>query len=394
MLLTLSAKTQAEFSVTWNGFGTIGLAAVSDASVSDQGFVRYNDFRESFNEQIDTRFGVQGNFSFTQKISATLQLSSKAKNDYQIKPEWAYFTFQISPNLKLRAGRLRRSIYQYSDFFDVGYAYSWVRPPSITYFDLPPMYAPINAADLFYQKAIGKWNFSTQTYVGGNGGKDRLSGRDIYYYEREPYGTTLELQNNRFQFRLGYHKTLFSVIVDEIVDAQNVLSQLGFNEIAQTLSLEDTASEFISLSAVANLGSLKVGGEYAITNTKETIQPEVDSWHVGVEKNFGLYTFYYSYGQQNVRGESDVIQQIDAAQESISQNSDAGSQFASTALSSISDVLEAYILDGQSKRSTNLLGIRYDFRSSFALKAEYELLNDLRNHRSANIFSISLDFMY
>ncbi|MGM3021133.1 hypothetical protein ACS2UM_27095, partial [Bacillus cereus group sp. BC317] len=78
----------------------------------------------------DSKVAIQGTQTFTNTVSATAQIMTKydAEGDYIPKFEWAFAKWQAMPGLNIRAGRMGAPYFMISDFRDVGYANTPVRP--------------------------------------------------------------------------------------------------------------------------------------------------------------------------------------------------------------------------------------------------------------------------
>ena len=378
----------------WNGFLTLGLSAIDDDEVTTQGNVPYSTHTESIDEQADTKFALQGSATFTPGFSATVQLLSKANNDYKVDVEWAYFSLQATENLKLRLGQLRRPLFRYSDYYDVGYAYSWVRPPTTTYFEFGPFYNPIDSIDFYYQKSFGEWSLSGQTYYGQDSGRGELFFQTLTYEERHAYGTAWEVEKDSTSFRVGYHHSRFSLDIPVINQAAEALNQFGFSELAEPISIQDKLAEFISIGGAITKKSWTVSAETTRMTPKDSILPTINAWYASLEKNFGTYSVYYSYGEQSAKNAKDVTSPIYATSQQLAQVQDPSSQFAAATLEGIGNGLSQSLDSNESDRRTNTLGVRHEVHRSAALKFEYERVKNTDTRSIGNIFSINIDLVF
>jgi hypothetical protein len=126
--------------VTFSGFGTLGVVH-SDYSQAD--FIanvtqpRGAGF-SSWSATLDSDLGGQAKFTLTDSLSGVLQVLSRDDANGNFKPavEWANLQYQLTPDLKVRVGRMVLPTYQYSDTQYVGYSLPWVRIPiEIAYTD-------------------------------------------------------------------------------------------------------------------------------------------------------------------------------------------------------------------------------------------------------------------
>ena len=137
-LLGLSAHSMAgEF--TYSGFATVAVGKVMGGSnnaplnthfdcpcyIADYGQGAVYEREWSLGQE--SKVGVQGTYKFTPSLSATGQVVARGVDGGTADVEWAFLSYEASPNWTLQAGRKRLPMYFFSDFQDVGYAYNWVR---------------------------------------------------------------------------------------------------------------------------------------------------------------------------------------------------------------------------------------------------------------------------
>ena len=94
-LLAAAPSIATEFN--FNGFGTIAAGSIisGDGYIAD--YPNMGVYERSFDLGQETRLGLQGEAKFDDKLSATLQIMSRAANDYeapqQLKAYWAKLVF-------------------------------------------------------------------------------------------------------------------------------------------------------------------------------------------------------------------------------------------------------------------------------------------------------------
>ncbi len=133
--MTLGAGgAQALDGVALNGFLTAG-ATYGDPGISSNGVISQDgNIREEVDFVQDSRIGIQLSAKVNPKVSVTGQLLARAREEnYDMKADWAFVTYQASRPLALRGGKLKLTTFLVSDYIEVGYAYPWVRPPQEIY---------------------------------------------------------------------------------------------------------------------------------------------------------------------------------------------------------------------------------------------------------------------
>src|ERR1700732_739588 len=154
--------------VTFSGFGTLG-AVHSDYHKAD--FVgnviqpRGAD-SSSWSAAPNSDLGGQANFTLTDALSGVVQVLSRQDANGQFKPtvEWANLQYEITPDLKVRLGRMVLPTYEHSDTQNVGYTLPWVRIPiEIAYTDAG---LHSDGVDVLYRVKTGSVTQNLQVRLG------------------------------------------------------------------------------------------------------------------------------------------------------------------------------------------------------------------------------------
>jgi hypothetical protein len=131
-LLVSAAGASAE--INFRGFGSV----VGGQAVSVDEGQKVLGYTDTVNFKQDSLMALQMDSDLGDGLSATMQLISRGKDDFDLNVEWAYLTYELTDELQVSAGRIRAPFYRYSDFLDVRYAYNWVTAPERVYaFDFP-----------------------------------------------------------------------------------------------------------------------------------------------------------------------------------------------------------------------------------------------------------------
>jgi hypothetical protein len=130
-----AASDDASASIfSFSAFGTLGVVRSSEDRADFTASPLAPDgpgFTDAWSTGVDSRLGAQVMARFTPQLSAMLQVISEQRyNDtYTPHVEWANITYQPTPELSLRVGRIVLPTFLISDSRKVGYANPWVRPP-------------------------------------------------------------------------------------------------------------------------------------------------------------------------------------------------------------------------------------------------------------------------
>ncbi|MDT8999539.1 porin [Paucibacter sp. APW11] len=158
----------------------------------------------------ESRLGLQGNWTFDDKWSFTAQgMARHAAKKAKVELEWAYLSYNLTPQWTIQAGRKRLPLFLYSDFQDVSFAYNWVRVPPDVYGWAVVNY---NGANITYRSDIAGWAVKSNAYIGQEHTKDNPINRlasptptDIDWDNM--WGVDLEVNRDWFTARIAYNKS-------------------------------------------------------------------------------------------------------------------------------------------------------------------------------------------
>lgn len=174
-----------ERGISLSGFGTLGVVHNSTAGAEYmRDYLQPHGPADEWTLNTDSRFGVQLDARFNAHITMTVQGISKYSHDGDHDPELnlALISYEPTPELRLRAGRLGWDVYMLADSRDIGYSYVWVRPPADYYGKL--LLTHIDGADAVYRRDVADGLLSLKAYGGfadqdvptGSGGDLDLAG--------------------------------------------------------------------------------------------------------------------------------------------------------------------------------------------------------------------------
>ncbi len=396
--------------VTLRGFGTVGLV---HSDTRDADFLPNYIFTakgvgqtESTAYVTDTKAGLQLDWKAMPRLTLTGQVLSKQAWDNTYKPEleWAYAKFAITPSLDLRMGRIRPAIYMLSDYLDVNYANTWVRPPPEFYAVAP--ITRMEGADLLWRPSFGNVSMLVQPYFGqtkldlpGSGNNDYLKGRRIE-------GLNLSASKGDFTMRLGYIQGMLTVRaanLDSGIAGLNFICSTfhdaGACQEADALAPYDRDASFSSIGGTYDNGDYIVSGELGKRSTKMFVS-DATSWYVTAGKRIEQWTPYITYASFK----NDSAVQF------------TGGTFAGipNQLPSTNGIVTQIMRNNPMDEHTVTLGVRYDVMKNVAIKAQWDHVatktkqgttgtgkgmfvgSDTFNNNSNNVdlVSVSVDFVF
>ncbi|MCJ8321399.1 MAG: OprO/OprP family phosphate-selective porin [Colwellia sp.] len=162
-------------------------------------------YDEDISFKPETLFGLQVRADLMDGLSATAQIVSRGANDFETQFEWAYISYELNDNWTIQAGKKRLPLFYYSDFFDIGYAYVWMRAPADTYTWQIFNYNGINA---LYSSDWGDWSVSGNIYTGSEDDSRNKLLSDFFFFEdtreiwKDIFGGVFQVSKDWLEIRL------------------------------------------------------------------------------------------------------------------------------------------------------------------------------------------------
>jgi hypothetical protein len=360
-LAAMQAQAQNGPAITISGFGT---AALTASDTDDAEFIRPNQVsgvRKSPRTGVDSNFGIQGTAKFSDMISVTVQglVHKNVTDNYGAEMPWAFVKFKLSDDWNLRLGRTTLPIYFISDYRNVGYANTMIRPPAEVYRQVNG--GGSDGADLQWQHTYGD---STVTVMGSIG-KSRIPAANGTAVTFQPVTDLLvQVENGPFMVRLGRAQATFSLVDIPGTPLATLLRSVpapflpAFSAAADQVQTTDVKGTFTSAGMSMDWNNFIILSEYAMRRTDTRLVGDTNSWYAMFGYRYGKFTPYYYHG--------------DTSQVSIRDF--AG--LPTTGPAQLAPLLAlAAGANGAIKfaeQSADAVGIRWDFSKSAALKVQVD----------------------
>lgn len=419
LLAAGAAHAQAQDAFRFSGFGTVA-GSVTDTDKAE--FVIPGQPSRGATKQFafspDTKLGLQGSYRFNSVFSATAQLLTKytGAGDWDPAIEWAFLKAQPAAGWTLRAGRMGAPVFAISDFREVNYANTWVRPPLEVYSQVA--LSSFDGADVAYQHTFGS-TVVTTTVFGGNL-KSTFNNADVTLKNEIGINVTAELDNG-LTLRAGYSQGDLRVAggrIATLVSGSNALAAspavgliradlpAALREAAATLDERERAS-FSGVGASWDVNNWLLNAEYTWRRGDHYVSDST-GWYASVGRRIGKITPYAYYAELKV-DELKVPSPVRASDIAGAAGPLAALRAPLTAMYGGYAAVAAGQDFGQ---KTIAIGARWDAFKSVAFKAQLEHIkpqgdNAVANGlflptssttnlkgESVNVFTVSADFVF
>ncbi|MEQ5809096.1 hypothetical protein J3369_16955 [Alteromonas sp. NFXS44] len=340
--------------VEFSGFARV-VAGYLD---TDQAYFEGYENKVSFSEK--SLLGLQADYALTGTVSVSGQVLLHSDESRGSGLEWLYLSYEPNANWQFKAGRLRTPYLQYSDVFDVGYAYPWISPPRQLYgsYLFFPRYEGGNAR---YQFNIDDIYFGLEGYYGSFSDDIEASGESFHIEVKEMYGGIAEISYRGWQLRGA---TFISADAEADIaglgELTGGLKAAGFDDLADYFSLMGRVDAYLVGISYDSLDWF-MSAEYVDVESTINILAGIENYYVTLGRYFGDYQLLVTYAKSNqILGELNntipvgLDPQLDMLYYGVEQLQ---ARFPT-------DVLDSVTLTG-----------RWDFRPGMALKAEVTFLD-------------------
>lgn len=339
-----------------SGFGTLG-AARSDTDKAQ--FVRYNQAEgvaDKVRIGLDSNLGLQASYKINEDLSGTVQVLTRKNTSPTFTTDltWAFLKYRINDELNARVGRIVIPAFMISDYQNVGYANTMMRPPVELYGQDP--IENMDGADFNYQHAFGDDNFTAQGALGVSRGKLFLpSTASVATYRAPAWALAASWEHGPLVLRAAH---LVAKLDSNDITALNslvgTLNAVGFGQLGSDMTVNGGKKiGFTAVGATLDWHNILLQTEYAQRRAKDKVYvPDTNAWYTMLGYRVGKFLPYYSHA-------------------SITQH---GSSITLPAAFPSSGPLSAAVrnLLAVAEQKSDLVGVRWDFAKNVALKLQVD----------------------
>jgi hypothetical protein len=337
--------------VVISGFGTAALT-MSDSDQAE--YVRNNQASGAMKDArtgVDSNFGVQATAKVNDWLSFTAQglVRKHATDNFGAELAWAFAKAKVNDDFNVRVGRLGLPVYMVSDYLNVGYANTMIRPPIEVYRQVSIDY--VDGADVVYQHSFNDTTITAQ-FAAGTSVSANVGGSIGKFNPLTALNVLAE--NGPFTFRFGRADTKFTASNFPALDGLvATLRKVGFNTEADQIQILDTRGSFTSVGMSVDWNNIIVQTEYAQRRTTARTVMDTNSWYTMLGYRMGKFTPYYNHAtvaQQSPRSFDEMP--------------------VTGPLAGLTAAANSVIKTGL--QTTDTFGLRWDFAKSAALKVQVD----------------------
>jgi hypothetical protein len=339
-----------------SGFGTL---AAAKSNTEDARFTRANQREGTAGTStlgLDSNLGLQATYTFSDKLSATTQiLSRKSTGDsFTTELAWAFVKYKLNDEVSFRAGRIVVPAFLISDYQNVGYANTMMRPPVEMYGQM--FIENADGVDVNWQRAFGDTNVTAQAFVGIARGKSYVSSdHSSPRYQAPVGGFAVSAEHGPVTLRFAHAQgKLKATDVKPINSLTATLASVGFGQLADDITIADYKRvAFTSVGLMADWNNIVVQSEFGMRRAKDPVYlADSNAWYTMVGYRFGKVLPYFSHAKYDGKGSTVAV------------------PAALARIPTLNAGVKNLLAPGS--QSSNTVGVRWDFASSAALKVQVD----------------------
>ena len=383
------AGTLGDGNLNISGFGTLGVAKTNTDDVK---FVRYNQASGTGNSprlDLDTNLGLQASYLMTDTLSGTVQVLTRKNTSQQFTTDltWAFLKYKATDEVSIRLGRVQLPAFLISDYQNVGFANTMMRPPVEMYGQEP--LEGLDGGDVNWQHAFGDNNVTVQAFVGKSRGKLFVPATaSVAHYDAPAYGLAVTLEHGPVTLRAAHLRAKVETndltSLNQLTDAY---AKFGFTQLASDLTLKGGKHmSFTEIGATLDWNNIVAQAEYAQRRQQDKVWvPQSNSWYVMGGYRFGKVLPYIGHSHLGAGDVKISVPTLPAPLAAL------GAQ-------------TRYLIQPPEQTNT-LVGVRWDFAKNLALKVQYDHVQPKAKsgtlvygpaiyNKNVNVLAAGVDFVF
>ena len=366
-----------------SGFGTAGYA------ITDSGKVEFgrSQFQpdgadETGDVGVDSLLAVQATVHLTDMFSATGQAMVRRLfgSSFELDVPVFFAKADVTRDLSIRVGRIPLPVFMVSDYRQVGYSNTWLRPPIEIYGQVP--FDSDDGADMLYSTSVGRADISAQVFYGKTDATLPLGP----VQSRRNFGYNVSVTMGPISVHAGRNQSSLTSNAASVNQLLAQVSAAGFPALANRLAVVNVPFLFTDYG-------FNYAGTHVILQgelTKETVGgylASTDGEYLLAGYRVGKFTPYGIFARQKITSErtDTTIPQVGP-------------------LIPLAEAVNQLINSVGADQHTISAGVRWDFHESLDLKLQFDRVSAQGNglfinpqpgfHGPVDVLGLALDFVF
>jgi hypothetical protein len=301
--LAASAHAQDSSAPTFSvsGFGTLGAIKTNTDLGAYSASVRPGGATSDISTDVDSKLAVQVNAVFNPTFSATGQLMTRLNGEGNWNPaiQWLFVKAKFGSGFSARVGRMGAPFFMVSDFRDVGYTNTLLRPPVDVYGQVN--FSTFDGADLLYQGDVGAASVNAQVF-GGRTTVKYDAGVEVKLKNIIGFNASAEM--GPVTLRIGHVQTKLTVegsaglnsLVGGLLQASQAPGVGGLASLANELNVNGKDGSFSGIGLALDWNNIVASAEFTKRRTDSYVA-DTTGWYTTAGYRLGKWTPYVTVSQ-------------------------------------------------------------------------------------------------
>ena len=239
----LCTSWAAAATIDVSGFGTAGFAFTDNNKAQFARDTQGDGVDTTGDLLLDSLAGIQATAHLSETISATIQGMLRHRYDpgLNLDVPLAFVKDQFSKDFAVRVGRVALPAFLVSDFRQVGYANTWVRPPIEVYGLLN--LDQVDGVDILFARSFGPVSTNAEAFYG----KSSLSAPTFSASIRKFSGVNVGATMGPLTLRIGADRGQLTLNVPGFDSLTTTLRTIGFTSVADRYDTKDKTLKFLDV---------------------------------------------------------------------------------------------------------------------------------------------------
>lgn len=280
-----------------SGFGTAGFAFTSTGKAE---YARSQDFFTGANDEgdvgVDSLIAIQGTVHLTDMFSATAQVMARRlySTGFEVDVPVFFAKADLTHDLSIRVGRIQMPVFMVSDYRQVGYSNTWLRPPVEVYGQIP--FDSDDGGDIIYRKTLGPVDISAQAFYG----KTDANFPSATVQSRSNWGADVNVTVGPLSLRAGRDQSRFTAFSAAQTQLLGAISAAGFPALANHLNPSNIPFQFTEFGFSLDGTHLQLQGEAIKFTASGSFVASSDGQYVLAGYRVGKFTPYGMYAREKI----------------------------------------------------------------------------------------------
>jgi hypothetical protein len=199
----------------------------------------------------------------------------------------------LTHDLSFRVGRIQLPAFMSSDYRQVGYSNTWVRPPVEVYGQIP--FDSDDGADILYRTTVGPADVSAQAFYG----RTDVNIQGAAVQSRMNWGVNVNVTVGPLTLRAGRDQSQFTSTSASVNQLLAAITAAGFPALASRLAPNDVPFEFTDFGFSYDGTHLTVQGEFD-KQTAGGFVASADGEYLLAGYRIGKFTPYGMYAREKI----------------------------------------------------------------------------------------------